>query len=307
MDDHLLAQSYFSSGLPLHIAEIQQSALSAHSHEFFEMVYVRRGQGAHYIEDTPYPISAGDLYVISPGEKHFYAPVGDSTLRIVNVLWMPSLVEELLRASAFAAPGGARKLLYVEPMLQRATPFAHRLHLAGGTAFRVESLLDEMRRELIAAAPDCEVLLRHLFCALLVLLSRAYNEQKGEVPRVRRPAVTPAQSVAARAIAYLESHHTRQVRVEEVAAHVAVSSGRLAHIFKERAGCGVIEYLHEYRIARACAALVQDDLAVGEIAAEVGYNDLRFFHRIFRRRTGCNPTHIDSGLVKVGSAGSAAL
>jgi len=284
---HLLSQQYFSSGFPLHLVEVSQSAIEAHSHEFFEMVYVRRGHGAHFIEGVAYPIRAGDLYVISPGETHFYAPVENSTLRIVNVLWMPPLVEELLRASSLDSLRGAWKLLYVEPLLERETPFAHRLHLSGRAAFRVESLLDEMRREQIAAAQGCEVLLRHLFCALLVLLSRAIDAQGGEH---RVPAIAPQQAVVSRAIEYIEDHYAQSVRVENIAAHANISAGRLAHLFKEHAGCGLIEYLHEFRVARACAALLAGDTPIGEIAADVGYNDLRFFNRAFRRRTGCNPT-----------------
>lgn len=288
--EHAYSNDFFSH-LPLYIAEVDQEALGHHSHEFFEMVYVRRGNGAHYIEDTAYPIKAGDLYVISPGERHMYLPVGDSKLRIVNVLWMPAFVEDVLRASSTSDSfQGARKLIYVQPMVEQQTPFEHRLHLSGRTAYRVESLIDEMRREINAFAPDSEVLLRHLFCALLVILSRAYNEQKGQAPKIRKTGISPQQNAVARAVQYIEEHHNEAVRVDEIAAYATMSPGRLAHVFKEHTGYGLIEYMHEFRISRACKALLQENASITEIAAEVGYNDLRFFHRLFRRRTGSNPT-----------------
>jgi AraC-like DNA-binding protein len=271
------------------------------------MVYVRRGRGEHSIEGRTYSIQAGDLYVIHPGEKHSYTPLAQ--LHIVNVLWMPSLVKDLLDSgqlrigstlNASELPG-ARGLGYIEPLLKRRNgprKFAHRLHLAGRTAYRVESLLEEMRREQTVAAPGSQLLLRHLFCALLVLLSRAYEEQ-------HQPAA-PSQSTLnagkaglnaagqhatiARAIEWLEEHHAEPIRVRDVAAHAALSESRLSHLFKIHTGRGLIEYLHEYRINRACACLCETPRPVQEIAGEVGYNDLRFFHRLFRRHTGCNPT-----------------
>lgn len=292
--EHLRSQHYFSAGFPLAINEVRQGPLGEHSHEFFEMVYVRSGQGAHYIEGTPYPIQAGDLYVISPGEQHRYAPSEGSNLRIINVLWMPALVEDVLRADSGLDDTlqGARKLLYVEPLLRRETRFAHRLHLNGSTAYRVQILLDEMRREQAAAAAGCELLLRHLFCALLVLLSRAYDTQNAAPARsVPRPVPIPPQEIAVSyALQYIEAHLGEPLRVADVAAHTALSPSRLAHLFKDCTGRGVIEYLHELRITRACASLQNSALPVQTIAAEVGYSDLRFFHRIFRRRTGCNPT-----------------
>lgn len=280
------------------MAEVQQTAISEHSHEFFEMVYVRRGRGWHFIEGERYPIQTGDLYVISPDETHGYAPLEGETLHIINILWMPQLVEDILRPAKSRSRGaastlsGARQLLYVEPMLRKETRFTRRLHLAGRTALRVELLIDEMRREQTQAAAGCELLLRHLFCALLVLLSRAYDEQN-ERARTRSevaPRVSSQEILVSRAIEYIEDNYARPVRVSDVAAHVALSSSRLAHVFKQHTRRGINEYLHEYRIARACAALMESRLSVGEIAADVGYSDARFFHRVFRRHTGCNPT-----------------
>jgi AraC-like DNA-binding protein/mannose-6-phosphate isomerase-like protein (cupin superfamily) len=279
---HLRARQYFSASFPLYIAEVLQTAIPEHSHEFFEMIYVRRGRGWHFIEGGRYPIKAGELYVISPDEKHGYAPLPGEKLQIVNILWMPSLVEDMLRAasksrgrSGTSTPSeqgtlsGAQQLLYVEPMLRKETRFTRRLQLAGRTALRVELLLDEMRREQREAAAGCELLLR----------------QRSETPRL-----SSLETIVARAIEYIEENHARPLRVSDVAAHVALSSSRLSHVFKQHTRRGVNEYLHEYRIARACASLVESKMAVGEIAADVGYSDARFFHRVFRRHTGCNPT-----------------
>jgi AraC-like DNA-binding protein/mannose-6-phosphate isomerase-like protein (cupin superfamily) len=301
---HLRARQYFSASFPLYIAEVLQTAIPEHSHEFFEMIYVRRGRGWHFIEGGRYPIKAGELYVISPDEKHGYAPLPGEKLQIVNILWMPSLVEDMLRAasksrgrSGTSTPSeqgtlsGAQQLLYVEPMLRKETRFTRRLQLAGRTALRVELLLDEMRREQREAAAGCELLLRHLFCALLVLLSRSYDEQNERTrQRSETPRLSSLETIVARAIEYIEENHARPLRVSDVAAHVALSSSRLSHVFKQHTRRGVNEYLHEYRIARACASLVESKMAVGEIAADVGYSDARFFHRVFRRHTGCNPT-----------------
>ena len=292
-------QQVFPTSFPLHIAEVKQSAIEEHSHEFFEMVYVRRGRGQHFIEGESFPIQAGDLYVISPGEKHGYSPIDGELLHIVNILWMPSLVEDALRAASRdssekdrgdSALSGARQLLYVEPMLRRETHFAHRLHLAGRTAYRVDMLIDEIRQEQAQAAAGYELLLRHLFCALLVLLSRAYDEQNERAAVTKTKTQSHGEKVVARAIDYIEANYNQPLRVRDVAAHIAISESRLAHVFKENTRRGINEYLHEFRIARACAALLEGNQPVGQIAADIGYSDSRFFHRTFRRQIGCSPT-----------------
>ena len=281
----LNSQNFFPSSFPLYIADAKHGAHDEHSHDFYELVYVRRGQGAHAIEGRAYPIQAGDVYVISPDERHSYAPTEGGSLVIVNVLWMPSLVEELLRADA--ALSDAESLAYIEPFLRGTARFARRLHLSGRMAYRVELLLDEMRHERQSSAPGSHLLLRHLFCALLVLLSRAWE---AEAPRENATNPAPQQAGVARAIEYIEVNFAAPIRVSDIAAHAAMSESRLAHIFKAQTGRGLIEYLHELRIARACAALLHNNAPVHQIADTVGYTDLRFFHRLFRRHTGCNPT-----------------
>jgi len=103
-------------------------------------------------------------------------------------------------------------------------------------------------------------------------------------------ARSPQQQTVARALEYIEENYARHLRVDEIAAHVALSPSRLAHLFKAGTGRGPIAYLQEFRIVRACAELWNGARPVGEIAAACGYDDARFFRRAFRRHTGCSPT-----------------
>jgi AraC-like DNA-binding protein len=291
-----LGQRYFDRWFPLYVVEAFHTIFEEHAHEFFEMVYVRGGYGTHTIEGVPYQIQAGDLYVISPSERHSYAAGEGSELNIVNVLWMPEVVADVLQADktwSEASPSamqGAHQLLYVEPLLRRDTRFQHRLHLSGHMAHRVETLLDEMTREQTIAGPGCQLLLRHQFCTLLVLLSRAYDQQYGDMTAPPRFAVSQRESTMSKALAYIEAHFAEPIRVPEIAAHVSLSPSRLAHIFKESTGRGIIEYLNDYRVAYACSLLQKGGLPIQEVAARAGYSDIRFFNRVFRRQTGCTPT-----------------
>lgn len=291
MKTKLWGKGYFSPDFPLHIMELTQGEMDEHSHDFYEMVYIRSGHGDHWIGGQVFPIHAGDLYVINPGERHRYKPARSEPLRIVNLLWLPSLVDALLkeedRKSTFA-------LRYLEPLSRKRSRFEHRLNLSGSAAFRVETLLDEMLREQTSmektALPGSAFLLRNLFCALLILLSRALieKEQRDSEPTAIRHS--PQREMVETAISYLETHFAEPIRISHVAAHVALSESRMSHLFKEHTGLGIIAWLHQHRIARCCSLLLKSDAEIGQIAQQVGYSDIRFFYRIFRRHTGCNPT-----------------
>ena len=289
--EHFASSPHFKTSFPLQVMEASHSGtMKAHSHEFWEMVYVRSGRGEHWIEETAYPIQAGDLYVIAPGEYHRYAPLANETVRIVNVLWRPDLVAAILRGDL---DQGRASLGYVDPLLRQDLRFAQRLHLQGRTAFRVEVLLDEMRREQVATAAGHELMLRHLFCALLVLLSRAHAAQHrpgmaadGEESEGR----LSSRQIVAAAVAYLEENAAGPVQIQDLARHVGLSNSRICHVFKEHTGRSVIAYLHEIRIARASALLVSGQSKIEAIAQASGFADIRFFTRIFVRHTGTTPS-----------------
>jgi AraC family L-rhamnose operon regulatory protein RhaS len=271
---------------PLYVVEARHGPVAAHSHDFFELVYLRTGRGTHWIGEARYPIQTGDVYVISPGEEHAYHTLDDSEVRIVNLLFLPEILD--LMPLSGAALSGLTRLLYIEPLFREEAQFAHRLNLRGALAYQVETLLDEMIREQQARASGYELVLTSMFCTLLVWLSRANEQQSAregtELEFMRRHAVVAA------AVRYIESHHAEPITLAEVAQHTAMSTSRLAHLFKQHTHRSILAYLHEYRIGRICEELLRSDAPVTELAAILGYGDLRFFHRVFRRQVGCSPT-----------------
>jgi AraC-like DNA-binding protein len=283
---HLLNADYLPVGFPLRVTPARHGTTGVHCHEFYELVYVIGGRGTHSIGDSRYPIRTGDVYVISPNEPHAYDSMAGVELRIVNVLFLPAILDESLLSGPTLS--GLARLLYIEPLFREEARFTNRLNLQGAPAYRVEMLLQEMEEEQETRAPGYELVLKNTFCTLLVLLSRAYEQQivcqGAELEFTRRHAVVEA------ALRYIEAHHTEPLSVADVAQHTAMSASRLAHLFKEGTRRSVLAYLHKYRINRICAELLRTDAPVGELAASLGYGDLRFFHRVFRRHTGCSPT-----------------
>jgi AraC-like DNA-binding protein len=283
---HLMGADFFTADLPLSVHEARHGAITPHQHEFFELVYVLSGSGVHCIGTTNYPIHAGDVYVISPDEPHAYHPVDGSELRIINVLFMPGILDEsMLNSPALA---GLTEFLYIEPLFREEAQFAHRLNLQGSAAYRIETLLWDMEQEQKAAAAGYNIVLRNMFCTLLVLMSRAYTQHltqpdlKSEWRRRHR--------VVEAALHYIEAHHTEALSLDEVARHTAMSPSRLAHLFKEHTRRSILAYLHEYRIGRVCADLLRTDRPISELALEMGYGDLAFFNRLFRRYMACSPS-----------------
>ena len=58
---------------------------------------------------------------------------------------------------------------------------------------------------------------------------------------------------------------------------------------KKMAGKTFVQYLNEYRIQMACRMLEKGEKSVSEVCYAVGFGDVPYFHRMFKRMTGTTP------------------
>ena len=66
--------------------------------------------------------------------------------------------------------------------------------------------------------------------------------------------------------------------------------------FKKETGQNFMDYLTELRISKAKELLCGEELSVQDVAEQVGYRDLKYFSRLFKKLTGVSPvsyTHLD--------------
>jgi len=73
------------------------------------------------------------------------------------------------------------------------------------------------------------------------------------------------------------------------AENIGVSANYLSTIFSKESGETFIEYLNNIRIKSAMAMLKSTNLRVAEISDKVGYNDPRYFSKIFKKVIGLSP------------------
>lgn len=68
-----------------------------------------------------------------------------------------------------------------------------------------------------------------------------------------------------------------------------LSPNYFSTLFKKHTGINVSEYIQNLRMKKACKLLKETDKTVIAIAAEVGYKDIKFFYKVFKKITGNNP------------------
>lgn len=92
-----------------------------------------------------------------------------------------------------------------------------------------------------------------------------------------------------RAIAYLQANYTRDLPLEEVAVHVRMNASYFCTLFKQETGQTFTEYVTRARMDKAKSLMVDPALRLYEISQMVGYQDVKYFSRLFKKVIGVTP------------------
>ncbi len=109
---------------------------------------------------------------------------------------------------------------------------------------------------------------------------------------VENQGKTRTHLVVKKAQLFIERHYARKnVTLELIAEHAAVSPSYISTVFKKELGLSVIEYLTATRLEAAKRLMDADPLGtIIAVADRVGYSDPYYFSKCFRKHFGVAPT-----------------
>ena len=121
----------------------------------------------------------------------------------------------------------------------------------------------------------------HMLYGAMIRLSH-YDEPLGKESRF---------GVVADGVRYFQrSFESRDCSIEEAARLCNVSERYFRKLFSEIYGVPPTRFLRELRIKRACELLCEGDLSMAEIAERSGFDDPKYFCRVFKEIMNSTPS-----------------
>ena len=81
-----------------------------------------------------------------------------------------------------------------------------------------------------------------------------------------------------------------ELSVSVICEELNINASYLSRMFKQQKGCGVLEYIHQYRIDQVQQLLVATKLELQNIAEQTGYENAKAMGRVFKKYTGITPS-----------------
>ncbi|OKP84176.1 DNA-binding response regulator [Paenibacillus sp. P3E] len=88
---------------------------------------------------------------------------------------------------------------------------------------------------------------------------------------------------------YISERLNYDLGIEEVANRIGISSSYFCLLFKNRFAMTFVEYVTQQRMEAAKFMLASSDKSITAISAGVGYQERRYFTKVFQKQTGMTP------------------
>jgi len=247
-----------------------------HVHSFYEICYCFEGTGTFEMLGKVYTIKPGEVFVAKPREEHEIISSRKDVLGIY--FWSYTLVPPTGAPRNGDEP--TDRLLHE---FIGSTEWVSRR--ASGMLPTIKLICDEIGRSEVGYVGMIEGLTRKL----IIDTARAVTDLSIPAERPLPRVDNPDRLIVERAMRYMRDNQSRTLAVSEVAEQVNLSERHLNRLFKKHLKKSPLEFLTQIRIESAAQLLLDKSLPIKDIAARVGYPDVRYFTTVFRQLTRLTP------------------
>lgn len=120
----------------------------------------------------------------------------------------------------------------------------------------------------------------------LILLSRCFLTQEREKRPCRMPAYYP---MVQKLQEFLNREYASEITGERLEKELGGSFDYMNRVFKKVTGQTIFSYLTDVRISRAKVLILHTPMRMREICERVGYPDVYYFSRVFKKNVGMPP------------------
>ncbi|OME82242.1 AraC family transcriptional regulator [Paenibacillus sp. FSL A5-0031] len=225
----------------------------------FHLSLVTYGKCVYWVNEEKVILEKGDLLLI-PGHIPYY---GKSIPTVVHTKYVVNFCKIATECSL--------------PLLQLEEPLKQRLGRFEVIQERLRGVWTQYKEK----PPYYELMAEALLTEALVYLNQ--EKDRGMISSEKHRRVDSMKQ-------YISTHYRERVTKEELGDVINTTPNYAATLFKAVTNQTISEYVHNQRMKTAIYMLTESQLMISEIADYLGYNDVSYFYRIFKRIVGSSPS-----------------
>jgi len=236
-----------------------------HNHNHYELIYVKKGNGKHYIQNIVNSYSQGDLFLLGPEDDHYFE-IGQRT-RFIYI----KFTDPYIYATSISSPSYLQNLEYL--IKSRET------HLSGFALKSVDLQTIDKIMDVIVSLKD-EIFSNEELLWLQVL-SIAYIMQRN-MPELKNTKERNKDMQAVFCYIHKYIYAPERLKATVMAAYFNISDDYMGPYFKRKAGITLRDYIKAYRKSIVEQRIASGRYSLKEIASEFGLTDESHVSKILR-------------------------
>ncbi|MCC4796633.1 AraC family transcriptional regulator [Enterovibrio norvegicus] len=89
---------------------------------------------------------------------------------------------------------------------------------------------------------------------------------------------------------YIQENFHRDISRESIASRFSITPNHLSRLFRQQGHMRMADYITWVRVDRAKFMLKRYDFRLSEVATRCGFQDVNYFYRVFKAKTGLTPS-----------------
>lgn len=260
-----------------------EERITCHWHEEIEILVVTKGSAVLILNNDRYELKEGYVAFILPNHLHLVTALLGDTFDFYAVVFHPDLLSSFIQ--------DVIQQQYFDSVLQENILFPTVLSAQEAKEFGIADVLSDIYALFAKKEPCFELLIK---ARLYVVWSLYYLHGTSSASVSERTSdyrIALVKSI----IDYIHTHYESQITLDILAAYFHLSREHLCRLFKKMTRMSPIEYLNFYRISTSTRLLRETDHEISDIALEIGFNNISYFNRTFKRYMHVTPGEYRKG------------
>ena len=263
-----------------HYLEEHKNLHFPHKHSFYHLVYFSEGAGSHSIDFISFPVEAGQIYFMIPGQVHTWDFKAQPDGYIVN------FSEQYINA-LIADPRYLDQFSFFSGFANEQV-----INIPGESRKEVEQILEAVVREGNSTNELKDDYARAALVQLFILVNRyAGNGNDKHQSNYNSVLLRNFQKL-------IDQHYKEKKLTKDYAAMLYVTPNHLNALSKDLTGRPAGELIRDRILLEAKRLLVNAKMTISEIALELDFADNSYFSKFFKKYEGVTPEVFRKQIIK---------
>lgn len=250
-----------------------------HKHDYLELIYVFSGEIKQKINENELNIHEGDICLLDLNIYHSIEPSSENDIA-VNIIMKEQFFDGIFMS--FLSGNDIISDFIIKT-------FYHKKESNNYLVFHTKEnpLIKDIMKRLLSEYFDKKIgsdTAIHAYILLLFTeLLRNYRENMGQstIKNLDRTIISKVKN-------YLRKNY-KTATLKETAEHFHFNHDYLSKLIKNSTGVSFTDLLQEIRLKEACVLLENTDMPIAEITNTIGYTNLSYFYKLFKKKYKVTP------------------